>query len=677
MRGPSWLLAAGLLASGLLAFPALAGSSPDSPLDVERPAADGVALDEQQTLFAEIPSVSSASKYDQKITEAPAAVSIVTADEIGRYGYQTLAEILDSLPGLFTTYDRTFHYVAMRGFGVAGDVNNRVLLLVDGHRMNDSLYGQAPIGLDFPLDVDLIERVEVVRGPASVLYGASAFLGVINVVTKRGRDLQRAEVAALGGSHSTYGGRLSWGDRYAGGAEVLLSTSYDGSDGMRRLYFREFDDGVTSQGVAHDADRERAPSFYGAASYRDFTIQTGHVDREKGIPTATYETLFDTSRTLVRDARTFVNTSWAHELRNGWHLDLRAQYNRLEERGNYLYEEIPRPVMNVDAFRAERLGAGFDVRGRVDRHQLTWGMEVAEHFRLDQRNFDEAPAFEYIDSRERATDWGVFLQDELRLRSDLVLVAGIRHDENTFFGGSTNPRLALVWSPSEATTWKLLYGRAFRAPSAFELFYHDGNFSQKPAENLDTETIEAFELVMERVLVDRLRLVGAVYYSEIEDLISLELDPADDLLVYRNGSGVKSVGFEARLEGRVFGAVESRASYAIQRTEDARTGDRVPNSPRHLAKLNLSVPLWQEALFGSIELRYVDERRTLSGDNAGSFLVADLTLLAREWLPRLEASAGVRNLFDARYTHPVSSEHTQDEIEQDGRTFFVRLERQF
>jgi len=164
----------------------------------------GEGLDEEMLLFADIPSVYSASKYEQKVTEAPSKVSIVTAEEIQRYGYQTLADILRSLPGFYTTYDRNYDYIGVRGFGIPGDYDTRLLLLVDGHRINDNVYDSLYSDRGFILDVDLIDRVELVRGPSSSLYGSSAFFGIVNVITKKGRDLNGTEVSAAAGSHDSY-----------------------------------------------------------------------------------------------------------------------------------------------------------------------------------------------------------------------------------------------------------------------------------------------------------------------------------------------------------------------------------------------------------------------------------------------------------------------------------------
>ena len=118
--------------------------------------------------------IATASKYKQKISEAPSSVTVVTAEEIRKYGYRTVLDILNSVPGFYKTYDRNYGYIGVRGFGRPGDYNSRILLLVDGHRANDNLGGSLGVVTDFHIDVDLIERIEIVRGPGSALYGSNA-----------------------------------------------------------------------------------------------------------------------------------------------------------------------------------------------------------------------------------------------------------------------------------------------------------------------------------------------------------------------------------------------------------------------------------------------------------------------------------------------------------------------
>ena len=195
----------------------------DSPTaSAQTPPPTEISLEE--LLKMEIPIVEAASKYKQKITEAPASVTIIGADEVKKYGYRTLADILRSAPGLYVSYDRNYSFLGVRGFSL-GDYNNRVLLLVDGHRLNNSLSDSAFIGTEFPLDVDLIERVEIIRGPGSSLYGNNAFFGVINVITRKGRDMAGTggEVSGEVASFDTYKGRVTYGHRFTNGLEMLLS----------------------------------------------------------------------------------------------------------------------------------------------------------------------------------------------------------------------------------------------------------------------------------------------------------------------------------------------------------------------------------------------------------------------------------------------------------------------
>jgi iron complex outermembrane receptor protein len=134
--------------------------------------------------------VYSASKRLQSTSDAPASVTVITADDIQKYGYRTLADILESVRGFYITYDRENSFLGVRGFGRLGDWNSRILLLIDGHRINDNVNGDAFLGTEFLLDVDLIERIEIIRGPSSSLYGADAFLAVINVVTRKPPQLK-------------------------------------------------------------------------------------------------------------------------------------------------------------------------------------------------------------------------------------------------------------------------------------------------------------------------------------------------------------------------------------------------------------------------------------------------------------------------------------------------------
>jgi outer membrane receptor for ferrienterochelin and colicins len=134
---------------------------------------------------------------------------------------------------------------------------------------------------------------------------------------------------------------------------------------------------------------------------------------------------------------------------------------------------------------------------------------------------------------------------------------------------------------------------------------------------------------------------------------------------------------EFELNGRLPKGIRGRASYTYQETEDELTGQEVSNSPRHLGKVNLAVPIWKDKVFSSFEVLYTSRAKTLRGDYAGGHWVANVTLFSHDLVKNLELSASVYNLFDTQYSNPAAGEHLQDTILQDGRTFRVKLTYRF
>ena len=632
--------------------------------------------DMELALFQDIPSVYSASKYEQKVTQAPAFVSIVTADEIRKYGYRTLADALRSLPGFYLTYDRSYSYLGARGFSRPGDYNTRFLILVDGVRINDSVYDGGSVGTEFLLDIDLIDRIEVVRGPASSLYGSNALFGVINVISRRGRDLQGFEISGEAGSLETYKARVSYGQRFSQGLELILSGTYYESAGDDSLYFAEYDDPETNNGIFEDNDDDQSITLFGRASWGDFDLEGAYGSREKGTPTAAYETVFNDPRSRQEDTEYFLSLSYRHFYDGGWDVLGRVYYASYPYKGFYAYDyaeedDEPYLVVNKDETDARWWGAEAQVTRRfLDAHTLTAGGELRDNFRQDQKNFDEEV---YFDSEESSLYWALFLQDEWRITDGLILNAGLRYDDVEDYDGSWSPRAALIYSPVEATTLKILYGEAFRTPNQYEQFGNDGGETLKAAPPLDTETIRTYEGVWEQQLGGNLRSTLAAFYYRIDNLIDLETDPEDDLLVFGNINEVDAKGIEVQLEGKWENGIEGRASYTWQDAENRGTGEDLFNSPDHLAKLNLIFPIIRERLFTGAELQYTSERLTKSGDSSDDTFLANLTLFDYTIPNRLQISASVYNLFDEEIAHPVSDELLQDTIMQDGRTARLKM----
>ena len=224
--------------------------------------------------------ISTAAKYGQTVSEAPASVSVITATEIEQHGYRTIGEALSHLPGFYTSYDRNYTYIGVRGFSRPTDYNNRILMLLDGHTVNENYYDS--ILMEGMPGMDVIERIEVVRGPGSALYGGNAMFAVVNVVTKTGRSLDRLATRVGVASYGTRSASAEFGREVANGLDVLLSGSWGDSKG-HSLYFTEYDDPSTNNGVAENLDWEEYYRLYGKASFKWFTLSALASSRTKGI----------------------------------------------------------------------------------------------------------------------------------------------------------------------------------------------------------------------------------------------------------------------------------------------------------------------------------------------------------------------------------------------------------
>lgn len=637
-----------------------------------------LSLEELTTL--KVTLVYGASKHEQTEAEAPSSVSIVTADEIKKSGYRTLADILNSVRGVYITYDRSYSYLGLRGFSRPGDYGGRILILVDGHRVNDVLYDSAFNGTDFILDVDLIERVEIIRGPGSSLYGNNAFLAVVNVITRRGGGFHGAEVSGAYASYDSYTGRVSYGNRLTNGVEIALSGTLFDSAGHEKLFYPEFSQ--VNHGLAEDADASRFGSGFASISYGDFSLEGAFIQRAKHIPTAAYGAVFNDPREEVVDERAFADMKFHHSFSGDWDVLARLYYDHYRydattptpefNYGDPLYPGLV--VLNRDKDNSESAGAEIQVSKVVlERHRLTVGLEYRHDFTLDFLNFDQG-SITYLNTNLSTCTLGAYAQDEYTILHNLILNAGVRYDYFSSFGDTINPRAGLIYSPWTNTTFKALYGQAYRAPNAYELYYEAPGYLSN--EHLRPETIRSYELVAEQGLGAHLAVVSSLFYDQIDDLISFESQP-NGAVIFGNVRGATTRGAGVELDAHWAGGWRGVASYTYADARDSATDQRLSNSPQHLAKLNLTAPLWKQTVFANLELEAMSDRLTVRGNSVEGFWTVNFTLFSREIIKGLELSASVYNLFDQTYFDPVGPDFRQNAIQQDGRSFRLKLTYSF
>jgi iron complex outermembrane receptor protein len=366
--------------------------------------ADPLSLSLEQLMDVKVVG---AAKYEQRQNEVAAAVSVITRQEIQAFGWSTLEQALASLPGVYTTYDRQYLYLGTRGFSVPGDYNTRVLITVNGNRANEPLYDGAAFGTQLPLDLALVERIEFIPGPGGAVYGQNAMFGVVNIVTRRGADLDggRLALAAESGQRLREG-RVSWGRRLAGGVDLLLSASAMRARGKDRFF--DFGDAGVG-GVAAGLDGERDRELFARAAGAGWAAEVVHGDRRKDDPTGVYLSDPLVPGQYQGDTQTMAQIEWQHRLAPALELSTRLFAGRYRFSSQLSYEG------SLMSFPGRGDWHGLDLRLLATAwagHKLMLGLEAQRNPHQDQNQLmpDDPSANLYTPSS--GSRLGLYLQDE-------------------------------------------------------------------------------------------------------------------------------------------------------------------------------------------------------------------------------------------------------------------------
>ena len=609
--------------------------------------------------------VSTASKYEQTAREAPASVSVITAEDIDRFGYRTLAEALASVRGFYLDNDHDRTYLGARGFGKPGEYTTRVLILLDGHTVNEASTGWAPIDTQLCLDMATVERIEVVRGPGSALYGTGAMFAVINVVTKGAGALAGPRVSATLGSYGEQRGAASYATALESGLEMTVAGLW-GRFGGADLYFEEFDTPHTNDGVAEGRDWE---AYYGvalSASRGPFSVHGRYTAYEGGSPTAPAGRAFNSEHAKKSPQQGFVELGYEQAFAADKRLTLRSYFDHIGLRSIDAYATPGGEVLN--RFQGFSNGLGAEARFQWDtgpKNRLTVGAEY-RYAHIDYRAQSKDSLLFQLDRPYRVAS--IYVQDEYHLTRSLAATVGLRHDRYAEGGSASTPRAALAYHPSRSGTLKLLYGQAFRAPSVEERYSNA---------DLDPERIHTVEAVWEQELWSRLSGTLSLYQFWADDLIGPVYDAARRRLQQRNIGRVTARGAELGLSARSPSGRHAYVRYAFQQAFNA-TAEPMPltDPPGHVLKAGAIVPLLGP-LYAAPEARYETRRTTLGGSSTNPHLLLNVTLSAQALLKRLDLSVGVRNALDVQYELPAGfahhapaglAQHQHDALPQYGRT---------
>jgi outer membrane receptor protein involved in Fe transport len=612
-----------------------------------------------------------ASKYEQKQSEVAAAASVITRQEIKSFGWRTLAEALASLPGIHTTYDRQYTYLGTRGFGLPGDFNSRVQISINGNRLNEPVYDSGAVGREFPLDLDLVERIEFIPGPGGAVYGQNAMFGVVNVVTRNAVDLNGLELALSGQApQALQHGRVTWGKVLDNGADVVLSASGLNAKGEDRF----FDFGSTGiSGIARGQDGEENQQFFGRIARGAWSFDLTHGDRRKADPTASFF-----SDPLVPDQSIQDKYTLAQAQYQGRFAGDTLQVNGRLFAGAYRFSSR-QSYGTPFATSAEGDWRGTEwrlVSTAMSDHKLMAGFEIQQNTQANLFLTDLTNPANSVSVLRSGHRGGIYAQDEWRFSPQLVATLGLRVDNNSSSANtSTSPRAALIWQATPSTTLKALAGRAHRSPNTSERDFADG-ISQLASPGLSGERIDTLELVADHWINADLRLRTSLYQWDLQDLITLGVDAASGLTQYQSGAPVTARGLELSADHTWLGGSRLRGSLSVQNVAFAAGGALV-NSPKVLGKFNFSGPLPFGGLQLGYEMQFDSKRLSLDGTELGDYAVSNLYLSTNTLITGMELSLGIYNLFDKRYSHPAADSNWQNALEQDGRSVQARLQYKF
>lgn len=682
--------------------------------------------DEFADFYGEENFVSIATGSKKSIDKAPAIASFISAKDIQELGARTLNEVLETVPGLhvsLSALNRLNPVYSIRGIHTG--YNSQVLLLIDGVPLQYSHSGGRPEL--FNLSVAMIERVEVIRGPGSAVYGADAYSGVINVITKDSQSIDGTEVGARVGSFDSRDLWLQHSD-FWNGMDVVFGLSYQHTNGDSDRVINS--DLQSTLDTALSTNSSLAPGPLSTGSERletHFGLSNDHwniklwswIDNDAGVGAGGAQALDPNG--VQNDDIYLLNISYqTDDLAADWNFDTRFSYYFYdsETQFNLLPSGATVPISadgNLDFISPAGLvtftdglignpGAeGEDSQleqvatytGLVNqRWRAAAGVRYQSIETKESKNFGPGvidgtqpvvdgsltyvtdTAFVYAPNTDR-TIYYLSLQNEWQFAPDWELTAGVRYDHYSDFGNTVNPRIALVWATSYNLTTKLLYGSAFRAPSFQEQFFSNNPVSLGNP-NLEPETIDTWELAFNYHPSTELQSTLSLFSYKAKDLIEFVADAGATTSTAQNARDQDGYGFEWETDWKASNNLRIRANYAWQYSEDSISGDEIHDAPGQQFYISANWqfnPQWSL----SSQLNWIGDRKRVAGDTRSEiddYTLVNLSVRRQNILPNLDLAFSALNLFDEDAREP-SNGTIPDDYPLEGRSVWLELSYRF
>jgi len=662
-----------------------------------------------------------ATGTEQSTARAPAVTTVITAQDIEATGANNLDQVLEMVPGLHVARSSNNSYNAIYLIrGVYSDDNAQVLLLINGIPIKSLFTGNRNLFRWAGMPVNAISRIEIIRGPGSAVYGADAFGGVINVITKSKDDIDGTEAGIRMESFDTQEAWLLHSDNWAG-FDVALALEYGSTDGHGAQ-------------IEADAQTQFDHIFGTQASLAPgpLNLQYDHFDAYIDISRdvwqwrTNYQKLNDlgtgagVGEALDPDGNYMterLNTDLTyHNLKFTQDWDITAQLSYLEMKfeisppvsfyppgafggaypyGQKIYAKMSERHTRLDlsglysGFKKHeiRLGTGYyygEINEVVSRANFGINPATGQAIPPSKELIDLSDTpYAAIPEKDRK-NWYLFVQDVWLFAPNWEFTAGLRYDEYSDFGSTLNPRLALVWDTRPDLTSKLLYGRAFRAPSFSEL-YTTSNPVALGNPDLDPEILDSWELAFDYRATDNLHLALNLFSYKWRDLIDIFHHQGGKTGRVENVASQTGRGLEFETRWKMTKRASLLANYAYQYSRDEEDHD-TGNAPQHQAYLRtdwLVYPNW----YLDTQINWVGKRHRVYGDprpSLDAYTTADLVLRRKDVRNgRWNFALGVRNLFDEDAREPSRGPTSSgiisipNDLPLAERHFFVELRYRF
>ncbi|WP_291725188.1 TonB-dependent receptor plug domain-containing protein [Bernardetia sp.] len=653
------------------------------------------ALDELESEKTTEIKVITATKRSQSIRKAPATIMVITAEQIRERGYESLDDIFRDIPGFDLTRVHGVFPNIWAQRGLYGDENKRTLLMIDGIVENNILEGNVLGGSQYSLHA--IERIEIIWGSGSALYGANAFNGIINLITKKGRDVEGLEYQGGYGAFQTQFNKVLAGFQ-KDSLDVIISGSLFNSEGP---VFEERHPAYNASFV------DNAYSIVGRINWKNLNIGFSRFDRPMGqgqfsnspveyyqLPLYGYQ---DSEGTVAGSGSAPINVAgeragvWrsvTNTLSTTYRKDFsekifvlgKAYYRQTgiaETSYDYYYSAADSAYERTPySHNSYLIGTEAQLDYNINANQsLIFGL-VYEYSDVEKgyRGYESVPRFynsynsfyrtilkdkslrESVIYQNFAAYGQYVINTSLLNATDFVL--GVRYDQNNVYGTTVNPRLAVVSNPNDFLTIKLMAGSAYRPPNNFELFSQAASRIQNP--DLLPEKVRSFEANFILTPLEGLSIETNGFYNAYSDIIVSNVNIGDidgdgnPNFQNRNQGTAQVVGLETKIQYTISSNTLLFGNLTLQNPQQ-KNGDETPTVPNIAkAKGNLGF----QATFGNLISLYgvanwVGERTTNDSnplESVPSYTIFNTALSTKSFIDdRVSFVLSVNNIFNTTY----------------------------